>query len=358
MSMSIYEELFRLIQMQDLENVKHILSSRTDINVKTHYRGQGTTLLHYATTAEICKELISHGASVNARDAGGQTALHHAILYRRGLEIVRELLRCGACVNACDNYKCTPLMVALQLWGRDLLEIVRELLQYGADPNVHDYQGNSVLTLAIYEKDLELIKELLQWGADINIQNRSPIHCFLLFPTPLSAAINGDEDCAKTLIKMTVLKDFDNNYKQILDLSRFSDISSFTKLNSYLEECACEIVQMKSHRINSKYSLFDFVRKSGRNFKPLYWNDDTVGDISSAYPIYYDVIFTNIQPHLFRARLLNKLKCLRLHVSIDISTVDYRRGKEIFLDADCLFKIAEFLTNDELSRLLKAFDDY
>nr|XP_014277178.1 ankyrin repeat and SOCS box protein 8-like [Halyomorpha halys] len=217
-----------------------------------------TTPLHSAATVELCRKLLKDGACVNARDIDGRTPLHHAILHRRGVEVVRELLRWGACGNACDFFKCTPLTIAIQLLGKDVVEIVRALLQHGANPNVHDYQGFSALTLAVYKRDLRLIREMLEWGADINFRNRAPIHCFLMFLTPLTEAVNGDEECAKLLIKMTVIKHFDN-HKQIIDLYRFRKNSNFPKLSSFLEKCSCEILQMKSYVVKDKYSLFDFV---------------------------------------------------------------------------------------------------
>lgn len=47
------------------------------------------------------------------------------------------------------------------------------LLEHGADPNIHIMKGDTVLHLAVKNKDIELIKLLLEHDADPNIKNNS-----------------------------------------------------------------------------------------------------------------------------------------------------------------------------------------
>lgn len=350
--MNIYFAFFKLIQKQNID-VKDILSIM-DLSVKKTNNGERvTTPLHHVKTAVVCKELIMKGACVDARDPEGRTPLHNAILYRRGLEVVRELLKFGANVNIADDYKCTPLIVAIQLLGKEAFETVKELLQFGANPNVHDYQGYSALTLALYKKDLNIIKEMLEWGADINFRNKTPIHYFLMFLTPMTEAVHGDQACAKLLIKMTVMNYYDNDFKKIIDLNRFSNVKNFKELSSFLEECAVEVHGMKSFRVNNKNSLLEFVASSRKLYiKPLHCNDDIIRGIPTVFPIYQDIILTNIQPHLLRAQLLGKLRDLKLY----IATYNVYRGKKNYFNADCTCKIAEYLNNSELSAFIEAYD--
>ena len=346
MDREIYKKLFTLIK-EDAENMKSILLWKSDIDVtQTDLKGKGMTFLHYATTSEICKELLTRGACVNARDFDGLTPLHHAIITKRDFAVVKELINSGADVNASDHYQRTPLIETAQLYCQEMLEYAQELLRFGANPNHQDFQGNSALTIAIYNKDLDLIKELLEYGADINIQSTSPFLRYILFSTPLAAAVNGCCTCAKLLIKITLINKFENDYTKIVNLDCYSGLKNYSKLARYLEDCVCEIVQMRSYKINNTSSLYDFVVNKSKRIKPLYFYNE-IGNFAN-YPIYKDIIKKNIEPCLQRAKSLNKLRGVQLFIGIDTVDCEDVKRKEICVNSDCLCKIADYLDNDDL----------
>ena len=143
------------------------------------------------------RALLQHGASVNAADADGTTALHWAS-YRDDLEIAELLIRAGAKVNAANDLGATPLWTASQNGSatmvRRLLDAganpdaallsgetpvmvaarsgspasVEQLLAKGAYVNAHATRGQTALMWAVAQKHADVVKVLLAHGADIH----------------------------------------------------------------------------------------------------------------------------------------------------------------------------------------------
>ena len=91
-----------------------------------------------------CARSIQQGASVNAAEADGTTALHWAS-YRDDLESADLLIRAGAKVNAANDLGATPLWTA-SLNGSAAM--VRRLLDAGANPNATLLSGETPLMVA------------------------------------------------------------------------------------------------------------------------------------------------------------------------------------------------------------------
>ena len=146
------------------------------------------------------RALVQHGASVNAADADGTTALHWAS-YRDDLEIADLLIRAGARVNAANDLGATPLWTA-SLNGsaamiRRLLDAganpdaallsgetpvmvaarsgspasVEQLLAKGAHVNAHATRGQTALMWAVAQKHADVVKVLLAHGADVHARS-------------------------------------------------------------------------------------------------------------------------------------------------------------------------------------------
>lgn len=153
----------------------------------------------------VLQLLINRGADINARDIGGQTALHRAVV--RGFETlacIQLLVKAGASIDIADNANATPLSLAiaarcdeevmafLQKNGSKLQtkegaatplhyaarhnpEQIPDLLKRGANPNAYDDKRRTPLYWAMWARDPEnmvlAIRYLVEGGADLEWSN-------------------------------------------------------------------------------------------------------------------------------------------------------------------------------------------
>ncbi|CAH2093619.1 unnamed protein product [Euphydryas editha] len=350
---NINKELEKAVKEENLEKVKALLSKGANANLRVERNRD--TLLHTTHSVEITKELLLGGAEVNARNQYRETPLHYAI----SVEITKELLLGGAEVNARNQYRETPLHYAITQDKK--LELVRELLKHGADVNATNRKGNTALNHAVKKCviNLGVVKELLEYGADINIRNREQ-RLYENCNTSLDNAVSMSLACAKLLIKFTLIRNFNKDYKKIIDLSPYKKCSNYSELSIYLDGCVCEIFQMKTEEIKDSLSLYEFVTNNF-NIHLLYNNQLPVRlakiDYSIRYPIYNDIILDKVKPFLERADLLNKLSKIQFYTRLSMTDQDVKE-KKIILDHDSTYKITEYLSNDNLLNFIEAFDDF
>lgn len=131
-----------------------------------------------ATTPEMVRLLLAHGAKPAVADKRGFTALHGAIRMN-DVGAVRLLLRAGADVNAANTFGglvkngpialtgLTPLILAAP---HGSVDIVRALLSAGAKVDARDGRGLTPLMAAVSSEnqDPNVIKALLAAGANVN----------------------------------------------------------------------------------------------------------------------------------------------------------------------------------------------
>lgn len=109
----------------------------------------GFTPLHFATSVDMAKLLLSKGADINRPHVGGRTPLHAAI-WLDHRDVAKYLIQYGADVNAaCDHGTCLQLAAD---WGKSA-EVVKALLVNGADPSVKGNMEQTPLELAEDRKD-------------------------------------------------------------------------------------------------------------------------------------------------------------------------------------------------------------
>jgi ankyrin repeat protein len=112
---------------------------------------------------------LQQGASPNAADPDGTTALHWAAR-ADNVELVRVLIRGGAKASAANRYGMTPLTIAAT---NGSAATMRLLLEAGADPNASFGEGETVLMTAARTGRPEPVTLLIQRGANVNAKERS-----------------------------------------------------------------------------------------------------------------------------------------------------------------------------------------
>ena len=152
-----------------------------DAQANIHLRDRQRRLpLHYA--AKLGLERLAHRlleryskSEINAQDADGCTALHHAAI--GGHDSIAELLlSAGIDVSIGDKFDAQALFRAA---GCHHTNMVRLLLDAGADPNACDQFRRTALHGPSETDDVEIQKLLLGKNADVNavgVDKRTPLH--------------------------------------------------------------------------------------------------------------------------------------------------------------------------------------
>jgi ankyrin repeat protein len=126
-----------------------------------------------ADAAEIAdiagvKTLLRKGASVNAVQVDGMTALHW-VAYHDDVQTAKLLIDAGANAKASNRYGVTPLSLACTNGNTELVAL---LLKAGADPNTTLRGGETALMTAARTGKPGPVKTLLARGANVNAKDR------------------------------------------------------------------------------------------------------------------------------------------------------------------------------------------
>lgn len=187
----------------DLARLKELLRTLPPERIDARTAGGETALTHavWFGHAACVAGLLAAGADPNALTDGGETALHYAIQQDHP-RIVALLLDAGADARVAERRGYTPLMMAAGLGRRAVTE---RLLELGARPGRRDYRGGrsallhairgghpaaavalmrpgsidrkddrgrSPLHYAVLKNDEASLRALLRAGADPNLRNR------------------------------------------------------------------------------------------------------------------------------------------------------------------------------------------
>ncbi|CAK4180429.1 unnamed protein product [Aphanomyces euteiches] len=169
------------------EKIGNIFKSKKDNKLKDATSGELTTMLFDATSGqqdnpEVVRELIMHGANVNATDKGGNSPLYWASL-RGHLNTVKELLANDARRDETPLHKAVEngyLKIVVQLLNQNPnvnketyvrrlgitakgnLDIVHELLNKNAKASIPDENGDTPLFRATVDENLDIVVAILR----------------------------------------------------------------------------------------------------------------------------------------------------------------------------------------------------
>jgi ankyrin repeat protein len=143
-----YTALIRAIRNVKLEDAEALLDHGADVNIPAsepaHDKGWSPLLEASIFLPGLMKSLVERGASVNATDSGGNTALFWAAC-GKDQEILKLMLAKGANVNMKDSIDQTPLIHAASCAAP---ENVKLLLASGADKYLKEYDGKTAADVA------------------------------------------------------------------------------------------------------------------------------------------------------------------------------------------------------------------
>ena len=117
---------------------------------------------------EATRQLLAEGASVQASDERGATALI-AAAYGNQLEVARLLVEAGADVNVQDRTRQSAFLIAT---SEGYLELLLLTLDAGADVHRTDSYHGTGLIRAADRGHVEIIRELLRTDINVNHVNR------------------------------------------------------------------------------------------------------------------------------------------------------------------------------------------
>ncbi len=114
--------------------------------------------------AAAVRALLDDPVDVNAREAGGATALHWAVRADR-LDLAELLITAGGDVTAANAFDVTPLSLAAVNGSAEMLAA---LLAAGADPNVAMAGSEAAILTAARTGRTDAVRMLVSHGADVN----------------------------------------------------------------------------------------------------------------------------------------------------------------------------------------------
>ncbi len=143
------------------------------------------------------KQLLHEGASINATDDQGTTAVL-AATYSNEVETVRLLIEKGADINKQDNRLDNVLLYA---GAEGLLDIVKLALEANADTSLTNRFGGTALIPAAERGHVDVVKELLT-NSDTDVNHINNLHwTALMEAVVLSDGGKAHQEIIQLLIK-------------------------------------------------------------------------------------------------------------------------------------------------------------
>lgn len=140
-------DIFEAASVGALDSLANLIAA--DPSLVKVYSADGFTALHFAAyfgQPAAGRFLLDHGANSSAVAKNPTTVMPlHSAVSSGNVEMIRDLLQHGAPVNARQQHGWTPLHAAAQNGNLEIIEI---LLQSGADPRIKNEEGVTALDLA------------------------------------------------------------------------------------------------------------------------------------------------------------------------------------------------------------------
>ncbi|XP_067037370.1 transient receptor potential cation channel subfamily A member 1-like isoform X2 [Acropora muricata] len=166
-----------------VDTVKYLLYNHADPNIKDHREEAPLHVAVRTGNVEVVEALLNHTATnVNIEGRNRYTPLHNAahLEHRNAVEICQKLLDCRANVTARGVDHMTPLSVAAQKGSAEIMALFFKKCsetQRGAKLQQEhlygvDFEGGSLLHLAVDSGVLKAVKLCLEYGCSVTAVKR------------------------------------------------------------------------------------------------------------------------------------------------------------------------------------------
>ena len=159
------------------ETMQKMVDQGADVNVINKDGATPLLLACSIAQAESVALLLSLGADPNMADADGETSILNAIEGYCSVQTMQKLIDDGASVNAINNKGLTALLKACAYRQMDVVNV---LLEAGADPTIVDDVHYSSLHAAVDGRcSLDTLQALIDHGAHIDAKRKDGTNALL-----------------------------------------------------------------------------------------------------------------------------------------------------------------------------------
>ena len=171
------QQLFDAIEDEKIDEIERLIKAGADLTMV--YETSPTCSrapcqpLHAAAVKNLPAAvdlLVAAGAPLDGGDKKKRTPLHLAAALPGYESVLRQLVGHGAAVDAVNAAGVTPLYLAIT---EGHVENCRVLLEAGADPNTQSAKGQTALQNAIFWSQTEIAKLLIEGGADVRVTDKN-----------------------------------------------------------------------------------------------------------------------------------------------------------------------------------------
>jgi ankyrin repeat protein len=117
---------------------------------------------------DIVKDLVSHGADINAKNSAGRSALFTAI-YQNNTQIALYLIENGANCHLEDKIMSNFTLLHYVVFQGNYI-LTKALLEKNCDPNSVAKSCESPIYIAVTKGYLDIIGLLIEYGANVNLE--------------------------------------------------------------------------------------------------------------------------------------------------------------------------------------------
>ncbi len=163
-SRQLNELLFEAAEKGLTDDVKTLLSEGASVEARDRFGNTALLLAALSGKYHTVQALIDAGSVVNHQNLIGSTAVYRAAKGGRK-RAVKALLAAGADINLPNKKSLTPIIAAAYSGN---VRLVKLFLEKGADPTVIDTYGKSAVVYAAGRGFHSIVATLLDTGIDVN----------------------------------------------------------------------------------------------------------------------------------------------------------------------------------------------